>query len=85
MNKDANEPPFTAPDQGPEGRTLAETPFYILTEDNAGVVFSLRGDWNLLNIAQLEKMLSKRALESLQFENFYFRCGGMQQSAPENA
>jgi len=79
MNEDVNESPCISAEQGSDGRTLAETPFYILTEDNAGAIFSLRGDWNMQNIAQLEKLLSKRALESLQYDEFYFRCGGMQQ------
>ena len=79
MNEDVNESPCISAEQGSDGRTLAETPYYILTEDNTGAIFSLRGDWNMQNIAQLEKLLSKRALESLQYDEFYFRCGGMQQ------
>lgn len=70
---------MTSPEEGPGGRTLAETPFYILTEDTDGVVFSLRGDWTLLNIAQLEKLLSTRRLQALQFDDVHFRCAGLQE------
>ena len=79
MNKHANEPLCTAPEQGSAGPLLAETAFYVLTEGEGGVVFSLRGDWTLLNIAQLEQLLSKKMLQALPFDDTHFRCGGLQQ------
>ena len=79
MEKNENESPCAPLGEHTDGQRLAETPFYTLTEDSDGVVFSLRGDWTLLNIASLEKLINQRMLGALQVENVHFRCGGMQQ------
>ncbi len=76
---DDSESPCAPPGEDADGQRLAETPFYVLTEDSSGVEFSLRGNWTLLNIAQLEKLLDPRMLAALQVEDVHFRCGGMQQ------
>ena len=79
MENNHSESPCTPADEDTNGRRLSETPFYVLTEASNGAVLSLRGDWTLLNIGQLEKLLSPQMLGTLQAEDVHFRCGGMQQ------
>lgn len=62
-----------------DGEVLAETPFYTLTRDDNRAIFALCGDWTLLNIAELERLLNNRMLGALQVEQVHFHCGGLQQ------
>lgn len=61
------------------GQQIADTPFYTVARDGGIVNVSLRGDWTLLNIAQLERLLDGRMLAGLPADRVRFSCGGLQQ------
>lgn len=69
----------TLPPDPVSGETLAETAFYHISGEGTSANFSLRDNWTLLNIAELEQLLNGKMLAGLDFEWIHFRCGGLQQ------
>jgi phospholipid/cholesterol/gamma-HCH transport system permease protein len=62
-----------------DGDVWAETAFYVIVLDGKEATFSLRSDWVLLHIAELESLLNEKFLAALDVETVHFRCGGLQQ------
>jgi phospholipid/cholesterol/gamma-HCH transport system permease protein len=58
---------------------MIDTLFYSIANEGDGVIISLRGDWTLLNIEQLERLLDRRTLGALQVERVSFNCAALQQ------
>ena len=57
---------------------LAETPFYSLVKEGTDAIFFLRGDWTLLSIAELERLMRDVLPDTLKVEKLQFQCGGLQ-------
>lgn len=58
---------------------LNETDYFLLETDRDGGHFSLRGNWTLLNLAELEDLIDDRLLGTLEVAKIQFKCGGLQQ------
>lgn len=69
----------SSPPGTPEQQLFAETGFYSLTKDHHSAVFSLRGDWTILNLSQLEDLVDFTMLGTLEVADIRFRCAGLQQ------
>lgn len=60
-------------------QAYAESAFYRLTKDRHSALFSLRGDWTILNLSELEDLVDFTMLGTLEVADIRFHCGGLQQ------
>jgi len=62
----------------PEHASSIESEFYHFSVGAQRADFALRGDWTILNLAELEGVVERLSIERIPVRTIEFRCGGLQ-------